>query len=73
MYFFLFVIKNIHDRFSGNELTTDGLIRNYLSPSAISNYMRCPIMFYLQNVLRINEVEDVEELGEIEEVEEAEE
>lgn len=59
------VIKNIHDRFSGNELTTDGLIRNYLSPSAISNYMRCPIMFYLQNVLRINEVEDVEEEADI--------
>ncbi|MCC9041996.1 PD-(D/E)XK nuclease family protein [Myroides sp. M-43] len=31
------------------------------SPSALSNYLRNPIQFYLQRVLRIREVEEVEE------------
>ncbi|MDM1501792.1 PD-(D/E)XK nuclease family protein [Myroides marinus] len=31
------------------------------SPSALSNYLRNPIQFYLQRILRIREVEEVEE------------
>lgn len=32
-----------------------------LSPSAISNYMTCPIKFYHQNVLQLREEEDISE------------
>ncbi|MCO7722039.1 MULTISPECIES: PD-(D/E)XK nuclease family protein [Myroides] len=39
-----------------NIATTKGF-----SPSALSNYLRNPIQFYLQRVLRIREVEEVEE------------
>ncbi|MCQ2204349.1 MAG: PD-(D/E)XK nuclease family protein [Bacteroidales bacterium] len=35
--------------------------KRYLSPSAISNYLKCPILFYLQNVLSIDEADEVVE------------
>jgi hypothetical protein len=40
-----------------NEIATD----KGFSPSSLTNYIRNPMQFYMQRILRINEAEDVEE------------
>lgn len=36
---------------------------NYLSPSALKNYITCPMKFYFQNIRKLNEPQEVEEMA----------
>lgn len=36
---------------------------NYLSPSALKNYITCPMKFYFQNVRKLREPQEVEEMA----------
>jgi len=53
------VIEELKRRFCQKK-TADGK-SSYMSPSALANYMMCPVLFYIQNVLRVDDVEEVAE------------
>lgn len=36
---------------------------NYLSPSALKNYIRCPMKFYFQNIRKLNAPQEVDEMA----------
>lgn len=56
------VKRALVDRFCDKvSLDKNGKRKNYLSPSALANYLDCPVKFYLMNVLRINDTDEVEE------------
>ncbi len=47
------VMQTLRERFSGEG--------KKLSPTALSNYIKCPLYFYIANVMRIDEADDVQE------------
>ena len=46
------VLQKLNERFSGG---------NALSPTALTNYIECPIYFYIANVMRVDEADEVQE------------
>lgn len=53
------VMKLLNNRFSTDIKDNEKKRRYVLSPSSLSNYIKCPLLFYFANVMRIDEADEI--------------